>query len=349
MRISNNQIVGAVYISADQNPELRDQTNREGLIETVAYADFKSAILQILAQIEKLRYVTREQLKQRSTTVSLFAGLDLKEVRESFRERYPNDRQFLSFLDEKDTTLRARVNEIQQVVIRYRRLATLGQLVDILLHDGRTPIASISNEATLAARELQQTSFQTSSIRRRLSTIEQQASVLSHLFRRIAPFGGRRRTRATTQVLERLIADTFALHQATIDRLKVRVVLPTTATELTVDAAEFQQVVINLLDNALYWLQHTSAHQRAIIVSCRGTPFEVEIVFSDSGPGIPADAGDFVFDPYFSTKPEGVGLGLTIAGEIVAELGGVLETVSPGPLPGATFRLMFPKRAEGRQ
>jgi C4-dicarboxylate-specific signal transduction histidine kinase len=72
---------------------------------------------------------------------------------------------------------------------------------------------------------------------------------------------------------------------------------------------------------------------------------EVEIVFSDSGPGVEAAFRDAIFDPYFSTKPDGVGLGLTIAGEIVnAYYAGDLELLDSGPLQGATFRITLRTR-----
>jgi C4-dicarboxylate-specific signal transduction histidine kinase len=68
-------------------------------------------------------------------------------------------------------------------------------------------------------------------------------------------------------------------------------------------------------------------------------------VFSDSGPGVKAAVRDAIFDPYFSTRPDGVGLGLTIAGEIVNEYyAGDLELLDSGPLPGATFRITLRSR-----
>jgi C4-dicarboxylate-specific signal transduction histidine kinase len=53
---------------------------------------------------------------------------------------------------------------------------------------------------------------------------------------------------------------------------------------------------------------------------------------------------DYIFDPYFSTKPDGIGLGLTIAGEIATEYNGSLDLVTPGLLPGANFRVLLRRR-----
>jgi C4-dicarboxylate-specific signal transduction histidine kinase len=68
-------------------------------------------------------------------------------------------------------------------------------------------------------------------------------------------------------------------------------------------------------------------------------------LFSDSGPGIPEDVQDDIFDPYFSTKPDGVGLGLAICGEIIKDYyDGKLELLEKGPLKGANFLITLNKR-----
>ena len=71
------------------------------------------------------------------------------------------------------------------------------------------------------------------------------------------------------------------------------------------------------------------------------------MLFSDSGPGVEAQFAERIFDPYFSTKTEGVGLGLTIAGGIVGDnYDGDLELLSSGPLPGANFDSLAKTRFE---
>ena len=125
--------------------------------------------------------------------------------------------------------------------------------------------------------------------------------------------------------------------------------LPTSQTVVTVDEAEMQQIFVNLLDNSLYWLEKIPQNRRKIAVEVSLRPGELRILFSDSGPGVPEDIRDRIFDPYFSTKPDGVGLGLTIAGETAAEYDGALELISGGPLEGATFRVTLRKRLGGGQ
>jgi C4-dicarboxylate-specific signal transduction histidine kinase len=115
---------------------------------------------------------------------------------------------------------------------------------------------------------------------------------------------------------------------------------------VTVDQAEIQEVIVNLLQNSLYWLRQVPQEHRKVAVCVRrNSADEVEILFSDSGPGVEVTSRDYIFDPYFSTKPDGVALGLTITGEIIHEYyAGSLELLDSGPLPGATFRITLRTR-----
>jgi signal transduction histidine kinase len=345
MRLSSNQIVGAIHIAADENPGLRDQTNREGLVDSAAFDHLKETVRAILMRLQVARYASRRAPGPRTSPGALFEALDLEPVRESFQQRYPDDKEFLAFLQERSQVMHASVDQVRQVLVRYRRLSTLGQLIDMVLHEGRTPVASISNQCLLAKREIkgkQTLENATTTLEKRLDTIAAQAEVLTSLFRRLAPLGGRRRTGATDVAMEQLIAEAFDLFKREVDKLGVRVSLPKGNTLLRVDPTDVQQILVNLLDNALHWLAQVAPEHRAISVECaQRSTSGVEIIFSDSGPGVPEGVRELIFDPYFSTKPDGIGLGLSIAGEIASEHSGSLELLEPGLLPGARFRVLL--------
>jgi signal transduction histidine kinase len=349
MRLSNNQIVGAVFISAEENKGLRDQTNREGIVSSPAFEDFKRTMVEVLSKVEIKRDSYRRAQRPAEPISGIFQDLDIKPLREFLERRYPNDVELRALLEEKSKTFEHGVVQVQQVLARYRRLATLGQLIDVVLHDGRTPVASISNETTLGLRDLERSAQQplVQTLKGRLDTISLQAEVLSTLFRRLAPFSGRKRGRPTEVSIEKIIADTFALFEKRISDLHVDVRLPGTETIVTVDQAEMQQIFVNLLDNSLYWLERIPETERKIAVEVSMRTGELVVLFSDSGPGVPGDIRDRIFDPYFSAKPDGVGLGLTIAGETAAEYDGSLELVSGGALSGATFRMILRRRLGG--
>lgn len=346
MRISSNQIVGMVSISADQNPGLKDQTNRQGIVDSPDYDDFKLALKELLSKLEVKRDNARRAKRPPPSAMGIFQQLDIAPIRAFIEQRYPQDQELKRFLEQSVQAFEHGIGEVQQVVSRYRRLATLGQLVDVILHEGRTPISTISNEIELAkkdSRKLNQDQI-LERLPLRLDTISKQAEVLTALFKRISPFSGRKRGRPSQTTLEKIIADVFALHEKRLRELKVKATLPHAQIPMTVDEAEMQMIFWNLLDNALYWLEKVPEDRRQIVVEAQAAQGAMQVVFSDSGPGVSEEIQDRIFDPYFSSKPDGVGLGLTIAGETAAEYEGSLELLADGPLSGATFRVTLKKR-----
>jgi signal transduction histidine kinase len=346
LRLSNNQIVGYVLISADANPDLRDQTNREGLIDNQAFEDLRELITASLNELEQRRFRARRPPRG-AKPEGIFTDFTLASVGRYARRQHPNDTELQVLIAEAERDLDRRVEEVQDVIARYRRLATLGQLIDTVLHDGRAPVSKIRTEAGLGLRDIERerNGKLVPRLGERLTLIRGQSEALGTVFQKIEPFGGRRRGRPRRVPLEGIIADAFAVLDHEIDRLGVKIELPKTETEVSVDAAELQEVIINLLQNSLYWLRGVDEDERRIRIRVRRHPDRVVVTFSDSGPGVKDEVADHIFDPYFSTKPNGVGLGLAIAGEIVSEYyAGSLELVEPSSLGGATFRITLRRR-----
>jgi signal transduction histidine kinase len=353
LRLSNNQIYGVVQISADTNPKLKDQSNREGLDENQALNDLRDILTDVLSKLEALRYAARPRATSKTgkPVGGLFAGFDFKPLSEYVAKQLPNDKRVQELVQKTEQEFGGQLKEIQTVLGRYQRLATLGQLIDHVLHEGRQPIASINSEAALGLEELQNNSQPSESAIRakatgRFTTIRKQGDVLAIAFKRMEPFGGRRRGRPTQLYLEQIIQDAFSVLETDIHRLSIKTTLPKTQTLVRVDPAEMQEIIINLLQNSIYWLEQVNETKREIQVSVeRKTPDHVDIYFSDSGPGIPPENRELVFEPYFSTKPEGVGLGLSIVGEIVSDYyEGSFELLKSGALKGANFLLTLRKR-----
>jgi signal transduction histidine kinase len=357
MRLSVNQLVGYVSISADRNPDLRDQSNREGLMAGPALDDFRELIRMVLAKLEERRYEVRHPKPIANSQPShqsggMFSGFSLAGIRSFVKQNQPTNQELLTLLDEQEKDLERRIEIVQETLARYRRLAVLGQLIDTLLHDGRTPLSKIGSDVYLGLRDINRSKGESqqqsliAQLKKYFERIQNQSNILSTVFKRIEPFGGRKRGRPAPIVLEKVIAAAFDVMEGEIEQLGAQVSLPETETEVTVDQTEIQEVIINLLDNSLYWLQKVPKENRQIAVQIkRSTQGEVEILFSDGGPGVDPRYRDRIFDPYFSAKPDGVGLGLAIAGEIIDEYySGGLELLTSGPLSGATFRITLRKR-----
>ena len=154
LRFSNNQIVGSVRITRDENPELRDQTNREGIVESQAFDDLRACVKEALSSLEAWRFQYRREPAKEDMGEGLFHEFDIEPIKVGFQERHPEDKEFIKYLDERARKVKKSVEKVQNVLVRYRRLATLGQLIDVVLHEGRTPVTALSNECDLGLRVL---------------------------------------------------------------------------------------------------------------------------------------------------------------------------------------------------
>ncbi len=355
-RLSNNQIVGYISISSDKNPDLRDKSNREGLDENQSYKDLVETMIRILEFVEDLRSEVKSggEKNGRNQGVnqpSLFSGLDLGELKRAIKEDYPDAKSIIVNLEKVEKEYGRRLSKIKEVVQRYRGLSVLGSMVDIILHDGRHPLDRIGKDSILGKEDIEDNPdlFPPEKIQKlynRFENIAIQKNNLATIFRRIEPLAGRKKGRPQKLYLEEIIKSSFQVLESEIDRLGVNIELPQSRHLVSLDPGEIQQIIINLLDNSLYWLKVIPRKSRKIQVSVeRNSSGEITILFSDSGPGVSEEMKEKLFLPYESGKPNGIGLGLSIAGEIIKDFyEGDLDLVKGGDLGGATFRITLRKR-----
>lgn len=276
--------------------------------------------------------------------------MDLSGIRQHLQETHPNDALARNLVDSVEADFSRRIESIKKVVARYSGLATLGKLVDAVLHEGRQPLATISGQAGLGQEDLEDFGYSGESrletVYQRLLRIKEQSKVLSLIFKRIEPFGGRKSGRPPQLYLEKIIQDSFDIFEGQLKSSSISYGVSDTQTLVRLDPHEMQQVFVNLIDNSIYWLQFVPVGARKIFVAVeRTTEGFVDVLFSDSGPGVPEEDRDSIFDAYYSTRKDGAGLGLSIVGEMVSNYyGGSLELLSGGDLPGAAFRIRLCKR-----
>jgi signal transduction histidine kinase len=106
------------------------------------------------------------------------------------------------------------------------------------------------------------------------------------------------------------------------------------------DANLIEEMVLNLLNNAAEAMKSMEKDKKIVVTTCAENDRMIVSV-SDSGPGVPLQIRDKIFDPYFTTRPEGTGIGLSLSHRIITDHGGSL-TVSDSDLGGAEFRIEIP-------
>jgi signal transduction histidine kinase len=344
MRLSNNQIVGYVSVSLDENPDLKDQSNREGIVESQAFTDLKELIKNILNQVEQKRYDERpRESGNEESQQGLFNSFSIAPVAQLVQTKLPNDKEAIALVAKTEVTIQQGVKKIQEVLSRYRRLSTLGLLIDVILHDGNNFLATIDSEAHLLSKEITKKVPDPNAVKEHINNIHEGRKVIAHLFKRIEPFGGRKRGRPKDIIIEEAIANVFALYKNELAKLNVSFTLPTSQNQVRIDDAELQLIFVNLLQNSIYWLE-TMKEERKIEVLIEREDDELSIIFSDNGPGIKEGDEQKIFNPYFSSKTDGIGLGLTVVGELITEYDGHFTLINNGPLDGASFKITFRRR-----
>lgn len=345
LRLSNNQIVGYISIGQETNPSLKDQSNREGIVESQAFEDIKEYIKILLNEVEQRRYDERPRENQttKTTKASLFERLSLSSLSDEIKENNPSSKEILDLIGQKDAEIKETVTKIQEVISRYRRLSTLGQLVDPIIHDGRNFLGKIDTKANIILKETTKANYSLEKIAEKTNEIQSIRKDFSQLFKRIEPFGGRKRGRPQTIIIENVIHNQFLINKEELDKQGIAYRISETKHTVTIDESELAVVIMNLIQNSIYWLS-TVDSERIIDVKVSDEQDGLSVILSDSGPGIQPGTEENIFEPYFSTKPDGIGLGLAIVGEIMAEYDGELSLINDAELCGASFKLLFRRR-----
>lgn len=346
LRLSNNQVKGYLSISNDNNPILKDQSNREGIIESKEFNDFKDLIILILNEIEPRRYKERPRKFNKEVT-GLFSQINIDPLMQILDKKLPGDSEAKQIFIETDSKIKEGIKRVQEVLSRYRRLSTLGLLLDVVLHDGNGILLRIENESLILKKELKKESLNIQKCNQHIDFIINEKNTLSKLFIRLEPFSGKRRNKPRKIILEEYIQNVFELLKGKLKDIDATISIPNGKTEIIIDESDVEIIFVNLLENSIYWLGTLKQKDNKIFVDIDTTENDIVIIFSDNGLGInPEDIG-YIFDPYFSRKPDGIGLGLTIVGEIIAEYGGIFDLIDSGPLPGANFRIILRRENNG--
>jgi len=343
LRLSNNQVVGYISIGLLSNPNLKDQSNREGIVEGQALEDVKEIIRLILNEVEQRRYSERPRENERNniTQESLFERFSLKSISTLVKENLPGNKVVFEAVEKKDVEIKESINKVQEVISRYRRLTTLGQLIDAVVHDGGNYLNKIDLQANLIIKALRKKEVDKGELNDYVSNIQLLRKDFAQLFRRVEPFGGRKRGRPKNIIIEDVIKNQFLLYHLDLERLNIKTSISDTRNEVTIDEAELGIIFMNLIQNSIHWLENTDVERMIIVNVSRPNPSQLDIDFSDNGPGIKDGTENAIFEPYFSTRPDGIGLGLAIVGELISEYDGEFMLINNGELDGANFKIIF--------
>ncbi len=355
-RLSTSQVVGYATITADHNPELKDTSDRERLVDKPATSDFKKLLIKVVEILEEAREQDRQEATHKEPPFKdLFAALSttnlVDEVNRIAKEGRPAS-DVAPLVEEFNTRLQDTVSQIERRLIYYSRLASIGVLAAMIVHEISHHTLVIDGLVRAVRSLLDKNDPSVKKIEDDLKLAEKSIRLLERMADRFAPLASRTfGTRRRNCILEGTIQECLAMREPEIKAKKITVECVTTSqTEVAIDAGELSAVLLNLLDNALYWLSRVKDGERRIKfhVSLRSLKQRLQVEMHDSGPGIPKDDEERIFWPGFTRKPDGLGMGLTVASEIIAQHGGRMHLIQPGILGGASFGFDLPIAEEGK-
>jgi two-component system, LuxR family, sensor kinase FixL len=236
-----------------------------------------------------------------------------------------------------------------QKLTHVSRLATMGEMAAGIAHELNQPLTAIASYAQACDWLLARGSTDTAEIRDALQQITAQGLRAGEIIRRL-------RNLARTPDSQRVLTDCnslvdelrgLALTDARVHNVRLDMQLAPELPQVQVNRIEIQQVVLNLVRNAIEALESVPPERRELILrTCDGADDTVEIAVLDSGPGVDQKIVDRLFSPFVTTKPTGAGLGLAISRSIVEAHKGTLR-YRPQATGGACFFLRLPHAQGG--
>uniref|UniRef100_UPI0005C1705E sensor histidine kinase n=1 Tax=Rubrivivax gelatinosus TaxID=28068 RepID=UPI0005C1705E len=233
------------------------------------------------------------------------------------------------------------------------RLATVGEMASLLSHELNQPLAAIASYSSGSLNLLDDAAHDgtppgpvDAMLRQALERIAEQAERAGRIIKSVHHFVRRRVQQRETLGADQLIDAVLPLVrlQARKSGTRVEIDIPKRAPRLECDRTMLEQVLLNLTRNGIQAMEtDTPLEERVLALRVRqASPQRIEIVVADRGPGIPAEVADKLFTPFYTTRTEGMGLGLSLCRTVVEQHGGTLEFGPGADGRGSEFRFTLP-------
>ncbi|MFI0416196.1 MAG: ATP-binding protein [Candidatus Thiodiazotropha sp.] len=344
--LSNDQVVGVVEIGHEENPDLKDKTNREGLIELGnATNDFIGLLQTLLAYIREHPYRQYQSDLQDKKAHDIFRGDIVQKEFDFLKEalkKNPSAKKILSQAEQ------AYVSERNYLVGRAEKtedLAGVGLSVEVASHDITAILKraiettdSLIQDTMYEDADIDEINKELTSLRGSLSFVQEQLVNIQLLFRSTKQRRKNIKVREVVEKVKHIYSRLLKKQGVSINIREIGSPLIAKTTD-----AVLLQVLINLFDNASYWLDQVNITNKKILIQLNGN--DGTMIFSDNGPGVPQDDAPYIFEPFYSGKgQEGRGLGLYIARQLLERNDYAIDMAnlkSEKLLSGASFLVSF--------
>lgn len=374
MSIGSEQINGRISIESEDVSGLKEKSARDGLYENVNYFVLQRiADLSLnLLQRERFNYRQKKTKKKPNAIDKLFDFTHINEKMEKAVEKaYKNIKKDPDKTEEQINILNQEISkeikilekekeeeflEVKETIAIYQKHTTLGNVISVVLHEGRKPLSWYTNKLPQMNRKLKKfegekniSSLVYQDLSSDIEKLNNEAKQMSDFFKRLDPLASNKQKKKRKVNISEKISSVVGIFESTIEAQDIKIEYNMDKTiMLDIIEDDLYMALTNIIDNAVFWVQYSKFKDKLIKINLYGNADDINIEIYDNGPGIPTEdiVDNLLFLPGFSRKnivleENGTGLGLSIAGEAIQRNQGVLEAIDSQD--GALFRISFRK------
>lgn len=346
--ISYNDLTGFIYISQEKNPELKDASNRQGVVNHGGrFDDFTNLVTATTEifnseiKIDKLKSDIQKKSVFKNTKSALAESYD--KLKYSLTKI--NDQNTLSIANKFIDNYQRHLDVIEGRMETVEDLAGLGMAVEKSSHDSLRLISLMRQNIKSFMRKVKSDNLESEELLQLLSEFDENLEIIYDDLQLIQPLFKIQRKAIKEVSIEESIAKVIKYFRNDIDN-KIETNLDSISTDLSIktNVGLILQVLINLIDNSIFWLNKSEVNDKKLFFKI--DPFERTLQIADNGKGIREDIVPLIFQEFFSMKSNGRGLGLYIVKELLMRINAeiyVLENPKDKILTGANFLIKFSK------
>jgi signal transduction histidine kinase len=347
LRISNNQIIGFIEITHEDNTELKDRTSREGLIDTTAFFDLKALVLSVLSLLEASRFDQRHQVtlsrtiveEEKDDLLSYLSGVSSQ----------PSDtaqqQSLHSTAREIERLYRQKLDQERERYDRVSALAAVGMAAELLTDALAKEVNStvmllqiLQGEAQVDANPHRQQMVEL--LTKHMSRIHEQLDLVEPLYHPQSQLNDPVDVRG-------VVHDVLTAMSHRLNEAGVQISLESHANLTTrISRGYLMQAIMIVIANALEAMREVRIEKPHLEIQIVANKEFQGILIANNGPAIPDHYRKLIFEPSFSMRKAGRGLGLHVASDLLATCHCMLDLAegASSSLSGPCFRIRFDRR-----
>ena len=363
-KIGHNQVIGFIYVRAEEHSGLQEKSARDGLVENSSYFGLTTVVSKVINELEGRRFAYRRKSlkggRVRDHENDVDELFDFDQTKKNIAKELQNigitsaqqkiiESAVGNALDAEAKKKTEYVRSIRETIAVYQGQANLGKITHVILHEGRKNIKYISETVPRISKWAVQLSKKyDSEIEKTLHDRSEKTLThtkgLSFLFKKIDPLARTKRAPAKNLNLKSEIESAFLIYQSEIDDENITTTVNAQDPNVIIKANEIDLITVfsNLIENSIFWMRYNKNKKKIIDIEIFDDNGSTVVEFKDSGPGFQGGNLELMFEPGYSMKPNGLGLGLALVGNAMTRIGGSIEAKQADD--GAIFEIVFKEK-----